>query len=143
MEAAVKQIITVYTVINLPVEKVWKLWTSPEDIVNWNNASDDWHTTKAENNPAEGGRFSYRMEAKDGSMGFDFSGVYDKVTIYKQIKYTLDDGRKVSLGFTALDGKTKIVETFESEAHHPFEAQREGWQSILNNFKKYAESKKA
>jgi uncharacterized protein YndB with AHSA1/START domain len=143
MEAAVKQIITVYTVINQPVEKVWKLWTSPEDIVNWNNASDDWHTAKAENNPVEGGRFSYRMEAKDGSMGFDFSGVYDKVTINKQIKYTLDDGRKVSLGFTALDGKTKIVETFESEAVHSFEAQRDGWQAILNNFKKYTESKKA
>jgi uncharacterized protein YndB with AHSA1/START domain len=142
MDTALKQIITVYTVINHPVERVWKLWTSPEDIVKWNNASDDWYTPKAENDLTEGGSFSCRMEAKDGSMGFDFSGVYEKVTINKQIKYTLDDGRKVTVGFTALHDKTKIVETFESEAHHPFEAQRDGWQSILNNFKKYAESQK-
>ncbi len=143
MDTALKQIITVYTVINQPVERVWKLWTSPEDIVKWNNASDDWHTTKSENNLTEGGRFFARMEAKDGSTGFDFSGVYEKVTINKQIKYTIDDGRKVTVGFTALNDKTKIVEIFESESDYPFEAQRDGWQSILNNFKKYAERKKA
>lgn len=133
--------ITVEATINAPVEKVWKLWTSPEHITKWNSASDDWHSPSAENDLRVGGRFTSRMEAKDGSMGFDFGGVYDEVKTNELIKYTMDDERKVSVSFSKEDGKTKVVETFEAEGTNPAEMQRDGWQAILNNFKKYAESK--
>jgi len=141
MESKEKTKITVQAIINAPVEKVWKCWTTPDDIIKWNNASPDWHTTHAMNDLRTGGKFSSRMEAKDESMGFDFSGVYKKVILHKQIDYTLDDDREVSITFSLADGKTEIVETFEAENVYPPEKQREGWQSIMDNFKKYAEKK--
>lgn len=95
MESVEKTIIQIQAEIKAPINRVWKYWTSPEDIVNWNRASDDWHTTHAENDLQFGGKFLYRMEAKDGSFGFDFSGIYNKIELYKQIEYTIDDGREV------------------------------------------------
>lgn len=140
METQDKKTITVEKSINAPVEKVWALWTEPEHIKNWNNASDDWHTPHAENDLRPGGKFSARMEAKDGSFGFDFGGVYDDVKENKYIEYTLGDGRKVSVSFSAKEGETKVSETFEAENTHSIEMQRGGWQAILDNFKKYVEA---
>lgn len=136
-----KTVITVQTVINAPIENVWKLWTTPEHITKWNNASDDWHTPFAENDLRTGGKFLSRMEAKDGSFGFDFSGVYNFVKIYEAIHYTMDDGRKVLITFSGMDNETKLVEAFEGETQNPVEMQRAGWQAILDNFKKYVEAK--
>lgn len=133
--------ITVEATINVPVEKVWKLWTTPEDIIQWNSASEDWHTPSATNDLRVGGRFTSRMEARDGSMGFDFGGVYDKVKANAEIRYTMDDDRKVSVLFKEENGKTKVTETFEAEGENSVEMQRDGWQAILDNFKKYAEAK--
>lgn len=139
MDFKEKEFITVQAVINAPIEKVWKFWTTPEHITKWNHASDDWHLPKAENDLRAGGKFLYRMEAKDGSFGFDFCGVYDRVTTNEAIEYTIDGGRKVKITFTVENGKTKVVETFEAENQNPIEVQRSGWQSILDNFKKYTE----
>lgn len=136
-----KTLITVETVINAPINSVWKKWTNPDDIVKWNNASDDWHTTRAENDLKVGGKFLSRMEAKDGSMGFDFSGTYNTVKPNEIIEYTADDNRKVQVHFFDGDDKTTIIEVFEAENENPIEMQKLGWQSILNNFKKYTESK--
>ncbi len=135
-----KQLITVQTLIDAPIEKVWKNWTNPEDIVKWNNASDDWHTTKAENDLKSGGKFLSRMEAKDGSMGFDFWGIYDTIKTNQLIEYTMGDSRKAKILFATENGKTKIVETFEAENENPVEMQKGGWQAILDNFKKYSEA---
>lgn len=132
--------VTIETTINAPVEKVWECWTNPDHIVKWNNASEDWHTTKAENDLRTGGKFMSRMEAKDGSMGFDFSGVYDNVIINELIEYTLGDGRKVNVKFVNDNDTTKVTETFDAESENPVEMQKAGWQSILDNFKKYSES---
>jgi uncharacterized protein YndB with AHSA1/START domain len=140
METAAKTIITVETTVKAPAEKVWKYWTGPEHITKWNNASDDWHTPSAKNDLRAGGRFSSRMEAKDGSFGFDFGGVYDEVKTNQLIVYTLDDGRKVKIIFTSLGNETKVTETFESEGTHSIEMQKDGWQAIVNNFKKYTEA---
>jgi uncharacterized protein YndB with AHSA1/START domain len=140
MIATGKPTIKVETTVNAPVEKVWKLFTTPEDITQWNHASDEWHSTKAENDLQPGGKFSYRMEAKDGSFGFDFAGTYDAVRPYEYIQYTLDDGRIVKIDFRANGDTTEIVEVFEAEQTHSEELQRGGWQAILDNFKKYAES---
>ncbi len=140
METNNKNFITIQTLINAPVAFVWKKWTTPEDIIQWNAASDDWHTTKAENDLRPGGSFSSRMEAKDGSFGFDFGGVYEQVILHKLIEYTLGDGRTVSIVFSVENGMTKIVETFEAENTNPIEMQQKGWQSILDNFKNYTES---
>ncbi len=133
-------VITIQTTINVPVDIVWKLWSEPEHIVRWNAASDDWHTTKAENDLREGGKFSSRMEAKDGSMGFDFRGVYDRIVLHRHIDSTLGDNRKVKTTFSAIDNQTDIIESFEAEGTNPVDLQRNGWQAILNNFKKYAEA---
>ncbi len=116
-----KTIITVENTINAPVEKVWEFWTKPEHIVKWNNASDDWHTPRAENDLRAGGALVSRMEAKDGSMGFDFGGVYDAVFNNEYIEYTIADGRKVKITFTLLGNKTKVVESFEAENTHSME----------------------
>jgi uncharacterized protein YndB with AHSA1/START domain len=140
METAAKTAITIETTINAPVEKVWKFWTLPEHITKWNNASDDWHTPKAENDLRTGGKFAARMEAKDGSFGFDFGGVYDDVKTNELIKYTLGDGRKVAVHFIPNGNETKVTETFEAESTNSIEMQRGGWQAILNNFKKYVEA---
>jgi uncharacterized protein YndB with AHSA1/START domain len=136
----VKTIITVRSSVYAPVEKVWRKWITPESIVKWNNASEDWHTPRATNDFRKDGRFSYRMEAKDGSMGFDFEGTYDRIIENKQIDYTIGDGRKVKVTFASDGNKTEIIESFEAENTNSVEMQRNGWQSIMDNFKKYAES---
>ncbi|MEJ0104553.1 MAG: SRPBCC family protein [Bacteroidota bacterium] len=136
-----KTVITIENIINAPVEKVWELWTKPEHITKWSNASDDWHTPHAENDLRVGGSFVSRMEAKDGSFGFDFGGVYDAVRTSEYIEYTLGDSRNVKIWFTPQGNKTKVVESFEAETENPIDMQRGGWQAILDNFKKYTESK--
>jgi uncharacterized protein YndB with AHSA1/START domain len=140
MSEANTQTITVETAVNAPAAKVWTCWTEPQHITQWNNASDDWHTPTAENDLQTGGRFCYRMAAKDGSASFDFGGTYTSVKPNTEIAYTIDDGRTVTVTFTANDGQTKIVETFEAEDSHSIEMQRSGWQAILDNFKKYVET---
>ena len=140
MDQTNKTVITVRNLINAPVKKVWEYWTKPEHITQWNNASDDWHSPRSENDLRVGGRFTTRMEAIDGSMGFDFGGVYDVVNEYDLIEYTMDDGRKVSVRFTSNGDHTEVVERFDAEETNPVDMQRDGWQAILDNFKKYAES---
>ena len=136
-----KKAITIETTIDAPVEKVWEYWTKPEHITKWNNASDDWHTTRSENDFRAGGKFLARMEAKDGSVGFDFGGEYDAITPNEYIEYTIGDGRKVETFFNSDGNKTKITETFEAEDTNSIEMQKGGWQAILDNFKKYTEEK--
>lgn len=131
--------ITIQATVNAPIEKVWKLWTSTEHITKWNNASDDWHTPKAENDLRVGGKFLSRMEAKDGSMGFDFIGTYDAVEKNKLISYVMEDGRKCKTTFTANGNETEITTSFDAETENSEELQRSGWQAILNNFKMYCE----
>lgn len=140
MESTKKTRITVKNSINAPLHKVWLLWTQPEHIVKWNFANDDWHSPKAENNLRPGGKFSYRMEAKDGSAGFDFSGKYTKVEFNSSLEYVIDDGRKVEIVFVEDGNKTLVEESFEAESSNPVEMQQAGWQMILDNFKKHAES---
>lgn len=141
METGNKTRITVEATVKAPVEKVWKFWITPEHIMKWNNASDDWHTTRATNDMKVGGRFLSRMEAKDGSFGFDFSGTYDEVITYERIAYTMDDGRIVIITFSGHDSnETRITETFEAESENPVDMQKDGWQAILNNFKTYVET---
>ena len=135
-----KTIITVGTTINAPVKKVWDYWTKPEHITRWNSASEDWHTPSATNDLKVGGSFSCRMEAKDGSMGFDFGGIYDAIRENEYIEYTLGDGRKVKVTFTAVENGTKLSESFDAETTNSRDMQKTGWQSILDNFKKYTES---
>jgi uncharacterized protein YndB with AHSA1/START domain len=132
--------ITIETTVNAPIEKVWEAWTNPGHIVNWNYASADWHSPWAKADFREGGNFSARMEAKDGSMGFDFGGVYDVIRTNEYIEYTIGDGRKVQVSFSGSGNQTKVVETFEAENTNSIELQRGGWQAILDNFKKYTES---
>jgi uncharacterized protein YndB with AHSA1/START domain len=139
METNKASMVTVQTVVQRPVSKVWELWSLPEHITKWNSASDDWHTPRAENDLRTGGKFSSRMEAKDGSFGFDFGGVYDEVVDQQLIRYTMGDGRKVMVSFAEKDGTTTVVERFDPEQTNPVELQQAGWQSILDNFKKYAE----
>jgi uncharacterized protein YndB with AHSA1/START domain len=141
METSIKKRITVENTINAPVETIWKAWTTPEDIQQWNSANEDWHTPHAENDLRTGGKFVARMEAKDGSFGFDFGGVYDEVEEYKKIAYTMGDGRQVQVSFEADGDQTKVTETFDAETQNSPEMQRAGWQAILDNFKKYVESK--
>lgn len=141
METNKKIDIVIETTVNAPVEKAWEYFTKPVHIVNWNYASDDWHSPTAENDLRSGGKFSYRMEAKDESFGFYFGGVYDAVEEYKLIEYTIGDGRKVKVVFSGNDKATHVTEVFEAENTNPIEMQKNGWQAILNNYKKYAESK--
>lgn len=136
----IKTKITIETTVNEPLEKVWKIWTTPEHIMKWNNASYDWHTPTAENDLRVGGKFLSRMEAKDGSFGFDFWGIYDDVKTNERIAYTMGDDRKVEIIFKSQGNTTAVTETFEAENENPVELQQQGWQAILNNFKKYAES---
>lgn len=131
--------ITIETTVNKPVQIVWQYWNEPEHIVKWNYASEDWHTTKASNNLKIGGKFSSRMEAKDGSIGFDFEGIYEEIVENQLISYKLDDDRCVTVTFENNGNSTKIVETFDAESENSLELQRQGWQSILNHFKKYVE----
>jgi uncharacterized protein YndB with AHSA1/START domain len=129
--------INIETRIQAPIELVWTCWTSPEHIVNWNHASDDWHTTKAENDLRVGGKFLSRMEAKDGSFGFDFEGVYDRVEQYAHIAYHLEDARTVEVDFIADGDMTLVREIADPETENPLEMQVAGWQAILNNFAAY------
>ena len=140
MKVSEKTSITVEATIMSPVEQVWKIWTEPKHITEWNAASTDWHTPKATNDLRVGGRFTSRMEARDGSAGFDFGGVYDVVTPNEYIEYTIDDGRKVSVKFKSKGNETVVSETFEAEAINSVEMQKNGWQAILHSFKKYTES---
>lgn len=132
--------ITVEATANAPVAKVWKAWNTPGDIMQWNTPDPSWHTPSSENDLRVGGKFKNRMEAKDGSFGFDFEGVYDVVEPHKEITYTMADGRKATTLFTAQDSKTKIETTFDPETENDPEFQKQGWQAILNNFVNYVES---
>ncbi len=131
--------ITVKTAINTTVENVWKLWVTPEDIMQWNNPSEDWQTLRVENDLKDGGKFLFRMEAKDGNDKFDFCGTYDKVVINELIEYSLTDGRKTVNKFIPNGNATTIIETFEPETKTPLDIQRDFCQCVLNNFKKYVE----
>lgn len=134
-----KESITIETLVNAPIEKVWEFWTKPEHITLWNHASGDWHTTRAENDLRIGGKFLSRMEAKDGSFGFDFEGIYDNIIINEIISYTLLDDRKVTITFLSTENGVQITETFEAETENTLELQKMGWQAILNNFKNCTE----
>ncbi|WP_010278112.1 SRPBCC family protein [Paenibacillus senegalensis] len=142
MEASKPVKVTVEAIVQAPVAKVWSSWTEPEHIMKWSQASEDWHAPHAENDLRVGGKFVTRMEAKDGSMGFDFDGVYDEVKLHQTISYTLGDGRKVEITFVDQGETTKIIETFDAENSHPVDFQQAGWQAILDNFKRYTEESK-
>ena len=141
METATKKSITVEVTVKAPVDKVWKGFTEPKSITQWCFASDEWHAPSAENDLRQQGRFTTRMAAKDGSMGFDFGGVYTQVKEHELIEYAMDDGRMVSVTFQQEGNETRVTETFDPEATHSLEMQRGGWQAILDNFKKYVEGK--
>lgn len=128
--------ITVETVVVAPIAKVWHAYTTPEDIKHWNTASDDWHTTAAAVDLRVGGSFSSRMEAKDGSMGFDFAGTYTKIVPNKLIEYSFGD-RAAQVEFDAAGQGVKVRVTFDAETENSIEMQRSGWQAILTNFSRY------
>ena len=131
--------ITVETTVAAPIAKVWSLYNSPDAIKQWNTASDDWHTTASTVDLREGGAFSSRMEAKDGSMGFDFAGTYTKIVEHELIEYAFGD-RKATIHFSETPAGIKVIVTFEAETIYPPEQQQQGWQAILNNFTRYVES---
>jgi uncharacterized protein YndB with AHSA1/START domain len=140
METQGKTVITVESLVNAPVEKVWEYWVEPQHITRWNTATDEWHSPRAENDVRPGGKFDIRMEAKDGSMGFDFAGIYDTVKPNEYIEYTMGDGRQVKVSFNKKGNSTHVSESFEAETQNSMELQKTGWQAILDNFKKYAEA---
>ncbi|MDD8018091.1 MAG: SRPBCC family protein [Bacteroidota bacterium] len=140
MTTLTKTKITVQTTVNAPIEKAWKIWNEPEHITKWCTGSPDWHTPYAENDLRVGGKLRSRMEAKDGSAGFDLVGTYTNVQKHKMIEYTMEDGRNVKITFSTNGKTTTLVETFEAENENPLEMQKEGWQTILNNFKAHVES---
>lgn len=129
--------IAVRTTIDAQIEKVWNYFTTPEHIIKWNFASDDWHCPAAENDLQAGGKFNYKMASKIEPIAFDFEGVYEEIEPYKKIVYHISDGRKVVVKFDVLDEKVILTEIFEPENIHSYELQRIGWQAILNNFKNY------
>ena len=131
--------ITVSTTVNKPVAEVWEKFTNPAEITNSNFATPEWHSPSATSDLAPGGKFNYRMEAKDGSFGFDFGGTFDEIENEKRITYTLGDGRKTEILFEEKEGRTTVTENFEAEATNPIDMQQMGWQAILDNFKKYVE----
>ncbi len=132
--------ITIETLITTPIEKVWDFWNEPKHITQWNAASEDWHTPRASNDLRAGGKLSSRMEAKDGSFGFDFEGTYTEVVPHSIISYTLEDDRTVTITFSSKDDQTLVVESFDAEGTNFIEMQKAGWQAILDNFKKYVEN---
>lgn len=140
MDTTEKVVITIEAKINATSEKVWKTWTDVKEIIKWNSPSPGWHTPKAEHDLVAGGTFNFRMEARDGSFGFDFAGVYDVVTPNTYLEYTLGDGRKVKIFFHEKEKQVHIVQSFEAETQNSVDMQRSGWQAILDNFKKYTES---
>jgi uncharacterized protein YndB with AHSA1/START domain len=133
--------VTVETVVNADLNAVWQAWNNPHDIEQWNAASDDWHTTRSAVDLREGGSFSARMEAKDGSEGFDFEGTYTRVVPQRLIEYRLEDGRQVQVQFTNADHGVRVRETFDAETENEPEVQRQGWQAILDQFARHVEGK--
>ncbi len=129
--------VTVEASVPANVGKVWQYYNDPQHIVNWNYASDDWHCPAAENDLRVGGKFRSRMEAKDGSEGFDFEATYDEVVDRRKIAYTMPDGRRATVNFDDLGGETKVTITFDAENEFPVAYQKAGWQAILDNFKNY------
>jgi uncharacterized protein YndB with AHSA1/START domain len=140
METPDRTVIIIEATIQSSIERVWKYWTDPAHIIHWNNASPDWHTPKADNDLKINGRFTYTMAARDGSMSFDFGGVYTNVEHLKTIAYALDDGRKVKTDFQSVGDGVNVVTSFDAETQNSVELQKSGWQAILNNFKKYVEN---
>jgi uncharacterized protein YndB with AHSA1/START domain len=140
METTANTVITVETIVNAPAEKAWDVFTNTQHIIHWNSPSEDWHSPSAENDLRPGGTFNYRMEAKDGSYGFDFGGTFDEVKPNELLAYTIGDGRKVENIFTKEGDVTRVTVTFEAENQNPIEMQRGGWQAIMDNYKKYAET---
>jgi uncharacterized protein YndB with AHSA1/START domain len=134
--------ITVETLIRAELDAVWNAWNNPDDIRQWNNAQDDWHTTKSTVDLREGGLFTAQMEARDGSAGFDFEGSYTRIVPGKVIEYRMSDGREVSVEFAERPGGVLVKETFETESQNPPELQRQGWQAILDNFGRHVEAKR-
>jgi uncharacterized protein YndB with AHSA1/START domain len=133
--------ITVETSIRARVNKVWDAWNDPVDIKQWNTAQDDWHTTRSSVDLRESGKFLSRMEAKDGSEGFDFEGTYTRIEPHKTIEYRISDGREVEVEFIERAGDVLVRETFDTETENPPELQRNGWQAILDSFRRYVEAK--
>jgi uncharacterized protein YndB with AHSA1/START domain len=131
--------ITVEAAVQAPLARVWEAWSNPEDIRQWNAASEDWHTPSSSVDLREGGRFSARMEAKDGSMGFDFEGTYTRVVPRQLIEYRMADDRQVRVEFREEPGRVVVRETFDAETENSPEVQREGWQAILDNFARHVE----
>ncbi len=132
--------ITVTTLISRPISHVWNCFTQPEHIVHWNQANEDWYCPKAENDLVVGGKFVYTMSAKDGSMSFDFWGIYDEIQVNAIIAYTLGDERTVQVSFEEQGGQVLVTEVFDPEQMNSEELQQAGWQAILNSFKAYCES---
>lgn len=131
--------ITVETTVRAPIDKVWHAYTTPKDIMQWNAASDDWHTTAASVDLRVGGAFSSRMEAKDGSMGFDFAGTYTAIVTNRLIEYSFGD-RTAKIEFAETKDGTTVGVTFDAETTHSIEQQRDGWQAILDRFARYVET---
>ena len=131
--------ITVQTAVKGDLNRVWNAWNNPEDIKRWNAASDDWHTPRSSVDLREGGKFSARMEAKDGSVGFDFEGTYTRIVPRKLVEYRMSDGREVRVEFSEEVGRVLVRETFDAESQNPSEVQRQGWQAILDNFARHVE----
>lgn len=131
----------VQAIIESAINKVWYYWTDSSHIIHWNNASEEWYSPRAENDLRPGGKFKSRMEARDGSSGFDLEGIYSEVRHLAHIAYTLEDRRKVTIDFKSNGQTTTVTETFEAENEYPVDMQREGWRAILNNFKQYVENK--
>ncbi|MDR7131858.1 uncharacterized protein YndB with AHSA1/START domain [Algoriphagus sp. 4150] len=134
--------IKVEATVNAPMAKVWEAWNNPADIMQWNSPDPSWHCPSSENDLTVGGKFKNRMEAKDGSFGFDFEGTYDTVELHKEITYTMGDGRKATTLFSEQNGKNLVETTFDAENENDPEFQKQGWQAILNNFVTYVESTK-
>jgi len=133
--------ITIETTVKAPVERVWAAWNDPRAIEQWNAASPDWHTPRASVDLREGGKFTSRMEARDGSMGFDFEGIYTRIEPNRLIEYTMGDGRKVRVEFAVTGDAVSVRETFDAEDTHTAEQQRQGWQSILDSFARHVEGR--
>jgi uncharacterized protein YndB with AHSA1/START domain len=132
--------ITVETLVNAELNRVWDAWNNPADIKQWNTAQDDWHTPRSTVDLREGGKFLSRMEAKDGSVGFDFEGTYTRIVPKKTIEYRMSDGREVRVEFIERTGGVLVKETFDAETENPSELQRQGWQAILDNFGRHVEA---
>ncbi len=135
--------ITVETTVKAKLNAVWDAWNNPADIKQWNAAQDDWHTTRSSVDLREGGRFSARMEAKDGSVGFDFEGTYTRVVPKQAIDYRMSDGRDVKVEFVERRDEVLVTETFDAETENTPELQRQGWQAILDNFARHVEAKRS